>query len=72
MRFWGLISEKATHPIPLIPTRTSLHARPGAQMAGTARSSVRRHSQGAKRGGGSRGPQPTTVTSASRAGNVGP
>jgi len=28
--------------------------------------------QGAKRGGGSRGPQPTTVTSASRAGNIGP
>ena len=72
MRFWGPIRRRLTDPIPLLPTRTSLHARAGPEMEGTARSPVRRPSQGAKRGGGSRGPQPTTVTSVSRAGNIGP
>ena len=64
MRFWGLIQRRL---LTLLPTRTSLYARAGPEMEGTARSSpVRRPRQGAKRGGGSRGPQPTTVTSASR------
>ena len=33
--------SSANDPIPLLPTRTSLHARPGAQNAGTARGPVR-------------------------------
>ena len=60
MRFWGLIQRRLLTLFPSYrPER--VHARPGAQMAGTARSPVRRHSQGAKRSGGSSGPQPTTA-----------
>ena len=72
MRFWGLIQRRLLTLFPSYRPERHYMRGPGPEMAGTARSPVRRHSQGAKRGGGSRGPQPTTVTSASRAGNIGP
>ena len=72
MRFWGLIQRRLLTLFPSYRPERHYMRGPGPEMEGTARSPVRRPSQGAKRGGGSRGPQPTTVTSASRAGNIGP
>ena len=37
----GVDAKKAADPIPLIPTRTSLYARAGAEMAREARSPLR-------------------------------